>query len=69
MVLPHNALGSYIRGSTPIASEVGCERSDPGTGRFRAVAPASNTRVLRGESATATLPVTTEGCNSLSFDR
>ncbi len=33
MVLPLSALGSYTQRSTPIASEGGPERMDPGTGR------------------------------------
>ena len=50
-VLPFDALGSCMRGPTPIGREAGCQRSEPDMGRFCARAPASTARVLQGKVA------------------
>ena len=61
MVLPPGALDSYIRGPTPMATEGGRERSDPGTGRFWPCArTGQNCRETAGTRGTATLQVTTQ---------
>ncbi len=51
MDLPPVALDSYIRGPTPMATEGGRERSDPGTGRFLPYTPARIAGVLQGQEA------------------
>ena len=51
MVLPPGALDSYIRGPTPMATEGGRERSEPGTGRFWPCAPARIVEILQGQEA------------------